>query len=99
FYSKYDGNLFNEAPNVDRRVNGYERWGVRGIVVADPTPDLTITLIGDYRKADDDCCAEVIGTTPSNLAAQILPTPQGDRTRRVRQNLVTATNEESYGGS
>ena len=99
FYSKYDGNLFNEAPNVDRRVNGYERWGVRGIVVADPTPDLTITLIGDYRKADDDCCAEVIGTTPNNLAAQILPTPQGDRTRRVRQNLVTATSEESYGGS
>ncbi|WP_298089220.1 TonB-dependent receptor [uncultured Sphingomonas sp.] len=99
FYSNYDGNLFNEAPNVNGRVNGYDRWGVRGIVVADPTPDLTITVIGDYRKASDNCCAEVIGTTPTNLAAQILPTPQGDRTRRVRQNLVTATNEESYGGS
>jgi iron complex outermembrane receptor protein len=99
FYSDYDGNLFNDAPNVNRRVNGFERWGVRGIVVAEPTPDLTVTLIGDYRKARDNCCAEAIGTLPTNLAAQILPTPQGDRTRRVRQNLVTATNEESYGGS
>lgn len=99
FYSDYDGNLFNDAPNVNRRVNGFERWGVRGILVADPSPDVTITLIADYRRAQDDCCAEVIGTLPTNLAAQILPTPQGDETRRVRQNLVTATNEESYGGS
>lgn len=99
FFSDYEGNLFNDAPNVNRRVNGYERWGVRGIVVADPTPDLTITLIGDYRKANDDCCAEVIGTAPTNLAAQILPTPLGKDTRRVRQNLVTRTNEESYGAS
>ncbi|MCC2975173.1 TonB-dependent receptor [Sphingomonas sp. PL-96] len=99
FYSDYDGNLFNEASNVDRRVNGFKRWGVRGILVADPTPDLTITLIGDYRRANDDCCAEVIGTTPTNLAAQVLPTAKGDETRRIRQNLVTATNEESYGGS
>lgn len=99
FYSDYDGNLFNDAPNVNSRVNGFERWGVRGIFVADPTPDLTLTLIADYRKATDNCCAEVIGTVPNNLAAGILPTPQGDKTRHVRQNLVTATNEESYGVS
>lgn len=99
FYSDYDGNLFNDAPGVQDRVNGFKRWGVRGILVADPTPDVTVTLIGDYRKARDNCCAEVIGTTPTNLAAQILPTPRGTETRTVRQNLVTSTNEESYGGS
>mgnify|MGYP002780701328 FL=1 len=99
FYSDYDGNIFNEAPNVNRRVNGFERWGVRGIFVADPSPDVTLTFIADYRKANDDCCAELIGTVPTNLAAQVLPTPQGNETRLVRQNLVTATNEESYGAS
>ncbi|TCD06659.1 TonB-dependent receptor [Erythrobacteraceae bacterium CFH 75059] len=99
FVSDYDGNLFNEAPGVSRRVNGYDRWGVRGLAVIEPTPDLSITVIADYRRAKDDCCAEAIGTVPANLAAQVLPAPQGDATRRVRQNLVTATNEESYGAS
>ena len=35
FYDKYDGNIFNVAPNVNRRVNGYEHYGVRSIVEAD----------------------------------------------------------------
>jgi len=99
FYGNYDGNLFNLAPNVRSRVNGYEHYGVRGILVAEPSSDVTITLIGDWRKADDDCCAEVIGTLPSNGAASVLPTPRGDRTRRINQNLVTATEEEAWGVS
>lgn len=97
FVSDYQGNIVNETS--DGRVNGFDRWGVRAIVVADPSPDFTVTLIGDYRRANDDCCAEVIGTLPNNLAAQVLPEPRGDETRRIRQNLVTATNEESYGVS
>jgi iron complex outermembrane receptor protein len=97
FVSDYQGNIINET--TDGRVNGFDRWGVRAILEANPSPDFTVTLIGDYRRANDDCCAEVIGTRPTNLAAQVLPEPQGDETRRIRQNLVTATNEESYGVS
>ncbi|HZF44652.1 MAG TPA: TonB-dependent receptor, partial [Sphingomonadaceae bacterium] len=97
FYTEWDGNIRNET--VDRTVNGFKRYGVRGIVVADVTPDLQLTLIGDWRRAKDDCCAEVIGTLPNNLAAGALPEPRGDRTRRIRQNLVTRTDEESYGFS
>ena len=95
FYGTYDGNIRNVA--TGRRVNGYEHYGIRGIVVAEPTPDLTLTFIGDYRESNDDCCAELIGTLPTNLAAGALPTPQGDRTRTVNQNLVTTTNERSWG--
>ena len=105
FYGNYDGNIRNIAQNNDR-VNGYEHYGVRGMIVADPTPDLTFTLIADYRKSKDDCCAEVIGTTPRNATtgavlpvAAVLPDIRGDKSRTVNQDLVTSTNETSWGVS
>jgi iron complex outermembrane receptor protein len=97
FASDWDGNIRNVTR--DARVNGYERWGVRGMAVVDPTPDVTLTIIGDYREANDDCCGEVIGTTPTNAAAQALPTPDGDETRALAQNLITTTREKSWGVS
>lgn len=95
FYGEYDGNLYNEY--AKRRVNGYKHYGVRGIVVSEPSESLTLTLIGDWRKSKDDCCAELIGTVPSNVAAQILPKPEGNRTRNINQNLITRTEETSWG--
>ena len=97
FYGTYDGNIKNVTTNS--RVNGYEHWGVRAVVTADVSEALALTLIADYRKSDDDCCAELIGTVPTNLTATVLPTPRGDRTRTVAQNLVTATTEKSGGVS
>jgi iron complex outermembrane recepter protein len=97
FYTQYDGNIFNTAPNVNRRVNGYDRWGLRGTVVADLSPDVTLTVIGDYRKAKDDCCAQIIGTVGTGLAFQVLPPPLGADTRTISQNLVTRTEEQSWG--
>jgi iron complex outermembrane receptor protein len=106
FYGTYDGNIRNVTRG--RRVNGYEHYGVRGMLVAEPTPDLTITIIGDWRKSDDDCCGEVLGTgaintatgaTVANPVFAALPTPRGDETRHLAQNLITRTLEESWGGS
>ena len=97
FYGNYDGNIRNVT--TDDRVNGYEHYGVRGMIVAEASPSLSFTLIGDWRQSRDDCCAEVITTRPNNLAADLLPTPVGDRTRAVAQNLVTSTDEESWGVS
>ncbi|WP_372919315.1 TonB-dependent receptor, partial [Sandarakinorhabdus sp.] len=101
FYGTYDGNIFNDAPSVNRRVNGYERYGLRGIIEADLSEKIKLTVIGDWRKANDDCCAELIGTQPTGVGALALAgiTFDGDRTRTVRQNLVTRTEEESYGVS
>ena len=98
FYSDYDGNIRNDT--VRDRVNGYKHWGVRGIVVADLAPSVHATLIGDYRKSRDDCCAEVIGTAPGGASAFLLgalPTPNGDRTRRVANNTVNRNEEDSWG--
>ena len=99
FYGNYEGNIFNDAPGVNRRVNGYDRYGIRGVVEADVTDTVKVTLIGDYRRANDDCCAEVIGDTPAGPAGLALAgiNFQGDETRTIRQNLVTRTEEESYG--
>lgn len=103
FYGQYDGNIRNLTTGQD--INGYKRYGVRGVVEADASEALKLTLIADYRKSDDDCCGEVIGTAPTGgLAAPLNAllsgiTLQGDKTRQVRNNLVTATEEESYGVS
>jgi iron complex outermembrane recepter protein len=95
FYGTYDGNIRNVTRNT--RVNGYEHYGLRAMIVARPTENLDLTIIGDWRKSDDDCCAQLIGNVPTNLAATILPTPRGDSTRQVTQNLITAMTEKSAG--
>ncbi|WP_379542857.1 TonB-dependent receptor [Novosphingobium piscinae] len=115
FYNKYDGNIFNVAPNVNRRVNGFEHWGIRSILQADLGENAKFTLIGDYHKNDDDCCADVIGGPPlfgatsstpgavntTNLALiqTVLPTLRGADSRTINQNLVTRTIETGYGFS
>ncbi len=106
YYSNYDGNIRNTA--VNRIVNGWEHYGFRLQVEAEPTPDLTLNFIADYHRNNDDCCAPVVGTLPINTATgatttnastMALPTPLGDRTRTIAQNLVTATKETGYGFS
>ncbi len=98
FYSSYDGNITNIALG-NRKVNGYKHYGLRAVVEADAGENVMFTLRGDWRKADDDCCAELIGTTPSNAAALALTGTNisGEDTRRINQNLVTATKETSWG--
>jgi iron complex outermembrane recepter protein len=120
FYGEYDGNIRNINAGVNDRVNGYKHYGFRGIVELDLSEKVKATLIGDYRKSNDDCCAEVIGTAPGAINTFTTgpnPTPilaipaatvqgalagtqfAGDKSRTIRQNLVTATIEKSYGGS
>lgn len=101
FYGEYDGNIRNINAGVNDRVNGYKHYGFRGIVELDLSEKVKATLIGDYRRSNDDCCAEVIGTAPTGLGLLALAgiNFQGDETRTINQNLVTATVEESYGGS
>ncbi len=105
FYGHYNGNITNEA--VGRHVNGYKHYGGRAQIRWTPNDAVRIALIGDYHRNNDDCCAEVIGTGPLNAAGapiastafSVLPTPRGDESRRINQNLVTRTRETGYGFS
>ena len=97
FYGNYDGNVNNLT--TGNKVNGYEHYGVRGAIEASLGDTVTLTLRGDFRKANDDCCAEIIGTTPTNAAALALAGTgfDADGSRNIRQNLETATQEKSWG--
>lgn len=106
YYSNYDGNIRNVTRNT--LVNGWEHYGGRLQIEAEPTSDLSLMFIADYHRNNDDCCAEVIGTPPiagatglptTNASTAALPTPLGDATRQVAQNLITATRETGYGFS
>ncbi len=115
FYDNYDGNIFNIAPNVNRRVNGLEHYGVRSIVEADASETVKLTFIGDYHRNNDECCADVIGGAPRFAATSatpgvidtvtlaristVLPPLLGDETRTINQNLITRTIETGYGFS
>jgi iron complex outermembrane receptor protein len=99
FYGSFDGNITNVFGGRREQINGYERYGVRGIVDYDDG-STTMRVIADYFKADDDCCADVTGA--SRGAAQDaelgLPGPVGlgaDQ-RFVNHNDVTRTEDEQW---
>jgi iron complex outermembrane recepter protein len=105
FYGHYDGNIYNQA--VGHRVNGYKHFGGRFQATWEPSDKTKLAFIADYHKNNDDCCAEVIGTTAINAAGQsvanpafaVLPTPNGDKSRTINQNTITRTLEKAYGFS
>jgi iron complex outermembrane receptor protein len=104
-WGNFDGYLDNVSTTpAGGKTNGYDRWGIRSIWVANPNDAVELTFIGDYRKSDDNCCVEVIGPIPAgaNAAAVALlldgtDYANGDEARKVRQNLVMTSKEEAWG--
>ena len=108
FYSNYGGNITNVGVTGNPKVNGWEHYGGRLAIDIDVSPTVKLSLNADYHKNNDDCCAEVIGTPPivgatgattTNGSQAVLPTPLGDKTRTIAQNLITRTLETGYGFS
>ncbi|NJR20570.1 MAG: hypothetical protein HC777_03330 [Hyphomonadaceae bacterium] len=71
FVGEFDGNItnrFNATNNGtgSTKINGYSRWGIRAVTDIDVSDQLSLTLIGDYRKADDDCCVSVVTSQPAD---------------------------------
>lgn len=56
-WRKRDGYL--KAPNGGRS-NDRDRWMLRGQLYAEPTDSLSIRLLADYAKTDEQCCEGVI---------------------------------------
>lgn len=100
FYGSFDGNITNINGGRNNTVNGYERWGVRGIVDYDDGGN-RVRLIADYYNADDDCCADVTGVSRGNAAQDAelgLPggPARGENQRFINHNLVTRTQDEQW---
>lgn len=97
FYGNYDGNITNVFNG--EKVNGYEHYGVRGILdYSDSVAD--VRFIADYFRADDDCCADVRGVSGGAIVDAELGLPggsaQGENQRYVNHNLVTQTKDKQW---
>ena len=74
-WMKRDG--FLEDVVSGRDVNNRDRWMLRGQLLFEPSSDLSIRVVGDYAKRDEECCAapylpasDYTGTEqPSSIAA------------------------------
>ncbi len=100
-YGKFDGNVRNLGTGDE--VNGYERWGGRGKLVAKPTSNLTITLAGDYLHNKDTTPTGVYSSTAGSaplagLLALEGVTASADN-RIVNTNFDTHVFDDNYGGA
>jgi outer membrane receptor protein involved in Fe transport len=76
-YVKRDG--FIKDVISGRRINDRDRYLLRGQVLFEPTDDLSVRVIADYSRQNEECCAAVylpahnfvagVGQTPSSIAA------------------------------
>lgn len=109
-YAKYDGNVRNL--NTGSKVNGYERYGVRGKIEARPTETLKLSLAGDYLHSYDDATSVYTSTSqtayPTGTVTNSAPlaaflsgagiTPSGSN-RELSTNFDTNVRDKNYGGS
>ncbi|MCW3847763.1 TonB-dependent receptor [Sphingomonas sp. LB-2] len=73
-YVKRDG-FYNDKTNGGS-VNDRDRFFVRGSILFEPTSALSVRLIGDYTKRDENCCAAVYIDRTHNEFIGDLNTPQ-----------------------
>ena len=102
-YGDYEGNIKNVFN--DSWTNGYHRTGIRGKIVAELTDSLKLTLGADYVHANDDCCADVLGTyLPSAqythvFLPSIAPVVPGPTNMQIDNDLSPATIDTNTGTS
>lgn len=53
-YNMRDG--YGTIVNLNEEVSERDRYAVRGQLLIEPTPDISVRLIGDYSKIDEACC-------------------------------------------
>ncbi len=99
FYGTYDGNITNINGGRNRKVNGYEHYGLRGIVDYDDGSN-KLRLIADYFKANDDCCADVTGISRGAVLDAELGLPggvaKGENQRFINHNTPTTTEDKQW---
>ncbi|MDH4608571.1 TonB-dependent receptor [Pseudomonas sp. BN102] len=93
---KYDGNVENVANGHD--VNGYDRKGVRGKLVFEPSEDFTFTLIGDYMDGEDTLPSGVVTSTSSAAFADSLrPVALSAHNRKINSDFKTHVEDINTG--
>lgn len=102
-FNKRDG--YAQDVNLDTDVNDRNRWGVRGQLLFEPTDALSIRLIGDYDKIDENCCiaGNVIAGPTVAITNALAGGPSVDANNpfsyRVYNNFLSSNLIKNYGGS
>ncbi|WP_375290237.1 TonB-dependent receptor [Qipengyuania sp.] len=100
-YNRRDG--YARIVNLDEDLGTRNRWNVRGQLLIEPTPDLSIRLIGDYSNIDEACC--VVGnvlagpTAPLIFAVGGAIDPNNLFSYDTYLNQVPINKVDNYGGS
>jgi len=97
--NKRDGYIRDTG--YDGRTNERDRWFVRGQLLFEPTDALSIRLIGDYDKIDENCCGVVqlangnpIVNALTGRTAAVAPFAD-----RIATNFPSSNDIKNYGGS
>jgi outer membrane receptor protein involved in Fe transport len=102
-YKRRDG--YAQDLKLDTDVNDRNRWGVRGQLLFEPTDALSIRLIGDYDKIDENCCiaGNVIAGPTVAITNALAGGPSVDANNPfsydVYNNFLSSNEIENYGGS
>jgi len=102
-FNRRDG--YAQDLRLGKDVNDRNRWGVRGQLLFEPTDALSIRLIGDYDKIDENCCiaANVIAGPTVAITDLLAGGTSVDAANpfsyRVYNNFLSSNEIENYGGS
>lgn len=102
-YNRRDG--YAQDLKLGTDVNDRNRWGVRGQLLFEPTDALSIRLIGDYDKIDENCCiaGNVIAGPTVAITNALAGGPSVDANNpfsyNVYNNFLSSNKIRNYGGS
>ncbi|WP_321164291.1 TonB-dependent receptor [Sphingopyxis sp. H115] len=102
-FNRRDG--YANDVNLGTDVNDRNRWGVRGQLLIEPTDALSIRLIGDYDKIDENCCiaGNVIAGPTVAITDALAGGTSVDRENPfsydVYNNFLSSNLIKNYGGS
>jgi outer membrane receptor protein involved in Fe transport len=101
-FDERDG--FYKDLSTGHRENERNRWFVRGQLYYNPGSNVTVRLIGDYSRIDENCCAVVnLRSSAATLALQALGGKVTDPTHPfggvVYYNDDSTNDIRNYGGS
>lgn len=102
-YNRRDG--YAQDLKLGTDVNDRNRWGVRGQLLFEPTDALSIRLIGDYDKIDENCCiaGNVIAGPTVAITNALAGGPSVDANNpfsyKVYNNFLSSNEIANYGGS
>ncbi len=98
-YNKRDGFLRDVVSGRD--LANRDRWLLRGQLLAKPTDDLSIRIIGDYNSKDEECCGAVFLPTQNlvrDAQGNVVQTPNSIAgiVRSLGGRIPVATNGDRF---